>query len=162
MTLPCGDGTIMTIWNCLLTIEFYVLLWRLSRLTLLWPPFIPRNMQCISGINYLKRCMFVSLLKPIWVFLKATHFTVPVISKSMCSSYIVARVSLNYMFWQCLKTCLPLPYNWNFHPPHRSTRRTHLKFNGFYSSTVLGELNDPAPEAEELVISYEGSAFREG
>lgn len=39
---------------------------------------------------------------------------------------------------------------------------SHFKIQWLYTSTVLDELNDPRPEAEELVISLEASAFREG
>lgn len=39
---------------------------------------------------------------------------------------------------------------------------SHFEFQWLYSSTVLVELNDPLPEAEELVISLEASALREG
>lgn len=42
------------------------------------------------------------------------------------------------------------------------TLTSHPEIQWLHSSTVLDELSDPLPEAEELVISLEASAFKEG
>lgn len=44
----------------------------------------------------------------------------------------------------------------------RLTLTSHFEIQWLSSPTVLDELNDPLPGAEELVISLEASAFREG
>lgn len=39
---------------------------------------------------------------------------------------------------------------------------SHFEIQQLYSQTLSDELNDPLPEAQELVISLEASDFREG